>query len=45
MLKLISNTTNRSQRRHSSVFIVNFEHISHPFFIIFIAELEQVNAY
>ena len=31
------------ERRRSSVFIVNFEHISHIFFQVSIADFEQVN--
>ena len=31
------------ERRRSSVFIVNFEHISHIFFQVSIVDFEQVN--
>ena len=31
------------QWRRSGVFIVNFEHISHPFSSVYIVDFEQVN--
>ena len=31
------------QWRRSGVFIVNFEHISHPFYSVYIADFHQVN--
>ena len=34
---------NRNTRRRSGVFIVTFEHISHPFFSVSIVDIEQVN--
>ena len=39
--KLTIKTPERRHWRHSGVFIVNFEHISH---LVSIAEFEQVNA-
>ena len=41
--KLTVKTPERQWRR-SSVFIVNFEHISTPCFSVFIANFEQVNS-
>ena len=41
--KLTAKTLERHQRRRSSVFTVNFEHISHLFPSVSIVEFEQVN--
>ena len=38
-------TVERSQYRHSNVFILNFEHISHRFQVILIFNLEHVTVF
>ena len=42
--KLTVKTPERRQWRRSSVFIVNFEHISTPCFSVYIPHFEQVNS-
>ena len=41
--KLTMNTSERSHRRHSGVFIVNFEWISHIVLALPLLDFEQVN--
>ena len=41
--KLTIKTPERRHWRRSGVFIVNFNHISHPFFSVSIVNFEQVN--
>ena len=42
--ELTIKTTERHQWRHSGVFVVNFEHVSHLVLSVFIVNFEQVNA-
>ena len=42
IFKVIGRHTRQSQWNHSSVFIVNFEHISNPFYSASIVDFEHV---
>ena len=41
VVKLTIKTPERSQRRHSGVFIVNFDHISHLFLVLVLLTLNK----
>ena len=43
--KLIIKTLERRQLCHLGIFVNNFEHCTHRFFIVSIVDFEQVNVY